>query len=67
LGDDELITGISIESYELLAPHSPNYVDLDVTATITAVTPMRGNILSPIWTWMKDWRAVRRDPRTNWP
>jgi hypothetical protein len=45
LEDDELITKLTIESKRLLGPpHEPNYVELDIDVTITAVTPMVGNI-----------------------
>jgi len=44
LSDDELITGVSLESYRLLeaGKQDENYIDLDIAVTITAVTAMRG-------------------------
>jgi hypothetical protein len=40
LSDDSLITGLSIESYELLDAYPENYIDIDVSVKITAITPM---------------------------
>jgi hypothetical protein len=44
LSDDELITGLSVESYRLLEPskQNENYIDIDIAVTITAMTPMYG-------------------------
>jgi hypothetical protein len=42
LGDDSLITDLSIESYQLLGETRPNWVDIDAEVTVTAVTPMSG-------------------------
>ncbi len=42
LSDDELITGVSIESYEILETKAEAYVDVDISVTITATTPMNG-------------------------
>jgi hypothetical protein len=47
LSDDSLITGLSIESYQLLdvSPDSgDNHVDLNINVTITATTPMIGTL-----------------------
>jgi len=44
LSDDSLITGLAIDSYELFDEHSENYVDIDLTVTITAMTPMFGTL-----------------------
>ena len=46
LSDDQLITGISIESHEVLEAKPPGYVEMDVSVTITAVTPMSGTYVS---------------------
>jgi hypothetical protein len=40
LSDDDLITALSISSYELLGGATENWVDIDLEVTITAVTPM---------------------------
>ena len=45
LEDDGLITRLTIDSKRLLGPpREPNYVELEIDVTITAVTPMVGNI-----------------------
>jgi hypothetical protein len=45
LADDNLITGLTIESYRLLGDGlGPNYVDVDIDVTITAMTPMAGTL-----------------------
>jgi hypothetical protein len=45
LSDDVLVTGLSIESYQLLGTARPeDYIDLNLTVTITARTPMYGTL-----------------------
>lgn len=42
LGDNSLITDVSIESYQLLGEKRPHWVDIHAEVAITAVTPMSG-------------------------
>lgn len=46
LEDDKLITKLTIDSKRLLAPPEgdPNYVELDIDVTLTAVSPIVGNL-----------------------